>query len=126
MALVTHRFVQQNDPATVLSKHFCKDWVDVDQYSDTFEINFHRKLLLYSNLAVNTWFRCKSGDRELEAFDAPPQKVPGILLETDINTLSEMKDSAVFNPSEQLVFFRAAVVQSDSLVRAYFSERKSG
>jgi hypothetical protein len=116
LAAVLTRAAKVPDPAAEISGRFCRDeYIErAFQGSETFEIHNHKKYRLEDRFHVNGWVRWKCG------FEGNPQKRQRlVIVQQDINTLSEDLDSLQFAHDEIAQYFRAVKTAFDSTLATY-------
>jgi len=118
MAGLLNRFVKEPTPGLFLAKHFCKEtWHDAPfDRPERFEIHAHKRYALSNSFNVNSWVRCKTGVTN------KPAPEPIILVEQDINTLSEEIEEREFTEEQLRGFFQILPEEFDSILTLYFPE----
>jgi len=113
LATVILRFLETKTPGLDLAQHFCKErWITQPLTSpQKFEIHFYRRMNL-EEFEVNCWFRCKSGVLRDKSI---------ILIEQDINTLSEDIPKKNFGFGEIKKFLQVSSKEHETLLNSYFS-----
>lgn len=122
LALVVHRWVQEVDPAIVLSNRYCKaEMIDEQnenapfRHSIKFEIhNLKTYQSDINELMVNSWVRSRSGTHV--------NGRPAVTIEHDINTLHEKSETSAFSDTEIREFFDWASLESEKVLNLYYPE----
>lgn len=114
LAAMSHRHIICENPGILLATHFCKDeWLNAPlNRPENFELHAHKKYTLYEELEVNSWVRAKSAI-------LLPLKNQAIMVEQDINTLSELTEN-LFSADEVADFFRFAYPELKKVFGLYF------
>lgn len=114
LALVIVKSLEDSNPGLTLARHFCKDELMVEPFNrpERFEIHSHKKYKL-SNFNVNSWVRCKSGILKKD-------NVSIILVEQDINTLSEELENNEFDIDQIQDFAAVAAEEQKTIFDKYF------
>ena len=114
LAIVAVKFIKEENPGLALAKHFCKDeWIEQPfNHPEGFEIHSHKKYVL-NDFKINSWVRCKSGFLKKD-------NVKIILVEQDINTLSEEIEQNDFNIVQIKKFSNIVVKEQKSILNRYF------
>lgn len=115
LAFVLTRYVLVDNPGHFLANHFCKDrWARAPfNRPESFELHAHKVYQLPTGLAVNSWVRNRTGKASGD---------PIVLLEQDLNTLSEEVNSAAFSDAEIKGFFEACPAEADAILSLYYPE----
>ncbi len=119
MAVNIHRYRKHDNPGLYLAQHFCRDewWAKSPMNRpEHFEINSHKRFVLYNELTVNSWVRNKAG-RILS------NQEPIILIEQDINTLKEDENILNFREKELSDFYTKTPNELDHILSLYFPEK---
>lgn len=119
LAWVVTRTAELSDPAKTLAGHFCKQsWIagPLNRPSD-FELHSLKRFMM-NGTEVNSWMRCKTRPSVENASAAKA----AIVVENDINTLSETASTTKFDVQHIQPFFECAAIEADSIVRAYFPD----
>lgn len=119
LALVVRRWLPSDDPASTLTKAFCRrDLVNELsphsplRHSHSFRMDNLKKFASpIGGKIVNSWVRCSTGTVEGQA---------SILVEQDINTLSEAANATAFNPMEIREFFSWTPHELNKILNLYF------
>jgi hypothetical protein len=116
LAIVVKRIVPFEQPAKLLSEHFCKDeWLQGPlNRPQQFELHAHKVFEVPGSVYVNSWFRCKTAILNL------PEQRPGILIEQDFNTLKDI--GREYTQEDVETFFDAVVPAFDKVLDMYFPE----
>ena len=109
LAIVVIRHLEIEKPGFVLANHFCKKELMEEPFDrpEGFEIHAHKKYTI-SDFMVNSWVRCKAGS-------LVKNKKSIILVEQDINTLSEETEKNDFN-IEQIQNFCKLIYEEQYLI----------
>jgi hypothetical protein len=116
LASVLTRAAKIPDPAKEISERFCKPEFagSVFSGSETVEIHNHRRYRLLDRFHVNGWVRWKCG------YEGPPEKRQRLLIvQQDINTLSEDLDSLEFGSEDIKEYFESMEGEFDATLSAY-------
>lgn len=114
LALVAIRFLENPNPGSTLAQHFCKEkWIrEPFNRPESFEVHSHKKYE-FSHFKVNSWVRCKSGILKKD-------NAPIILVEQDINTVSEEIDKKGFDNKQIRSFADLATKEQESVLNKYW------
>ncbi len=115
MAVVLGRYLVTEQPAVVLSRHFCKEnWLrkGLTELED-FEMHSRRLAKFTTGYQVNSWIRFKSALLTIPKTN----KRPIILTEQDVNTLAEESETRNYTISDILKFWELAEVEVDTRFR---------
>ncbi len=113
LAIVAVRVMKEENPGEVLAQHFCKDkWIEGKLLPYNFEVHSHKKYTL-DGFNVNNWFRCKSG-RMIKSTDNV------IVVEQDMNTLSEELEKKDFSMGQITEFLGKAFMEQYNLLATFF------
>ncbi len=117
LALVVVKSLENPNPGLALARHFCKDELMTEPFNrpESFEIHSHKKYE-FSGFKVNSWVRCKSGILQ-------KANVPIILVEQDINTLSEELEKNEFDIDQTLSFIPLAAEEQRKILDKYFKKK---
>jgi hypothetical protein len=123
LACVVRRFMPDDTAGKDVATHFCRDeWLaDPLKRPSDFELHAAKQYEFAGWLKINSWFRCKS------ATLIPPNKerIPGILVEQDFNTLQAQVDKErIFTPEEIHRFFSEAPAEFQIVLDRYFPKRR--
>jgi len=120
IAALLNRFVKVPNPGLFLAQNFCKERWQVTPFNrpEKFEIHAHKRYMLSNRYNVNSWVRCKSGSINM------PSPEPIILVEQDINTLSEETETREFTNEQIKDFFQLVPKEFDLILSLYFPEDK--
>lgn len=119
IAAVLNRFAKEANPAKFLADHFCKERLQAQPFNrpETFEIHAHKRFPLAEKFTVNSWVRCKTGfSGKADA------RVSGVIVEQDLNTLSEESEKREFSREEITEFYRVVPDEFDLILSLYFPE----
>jgi hypothetical protein len=105
LAALASMYLRHESPASALSRYFCQS----DSFGNTFselkdfELHAMRRLALLEGLTVNSWTRFKVGlaSQQNSTFSV-------ILVERDVNTLTEETERRAFSSEEMKAFFSSA------------------
>jgi len=102
LAAVKASYAAADNPGLFLAKHFCRDQWNEKPLNDptNFEMHSHKRYVFRGRFKVNSWVRSKTG-RKVEK----SKKSPIILVEQDINTLTEDMGSVQFGHDDIGEFF---------------------
>jgi len=119
LAAVLRRYAPSQFPGLYLASHFCKEpWLEKPfNRPENFELHAHKRFLLAERFEVNSWVRNKTGTLSSEK-----EKRLIVLVEQDLNTLSEHAGERSFSEAEIDDFFSAAVPEFDIILRTYYPE----
>lgn len=120
IAAVINRFAQHDCPGKFLANHFCKEELLVKPFnrSESFELHAHKKYEI-SGFNVNSWVRNKS----IRISFPGMEESPAILVEQDLNTLSEEASELVFDRDKIGAYFETCVPEFDQIIDLYYSEQ---
>lgn len=115
---VVIRYAAHPAPGQYLSKHFCKEnWlVKPLNRPEGFELHAHKRFELLKEFIVNSWVRNKSGF----IFATPDSRKLAVLVEQDLNTLSEEVDKGNYTGTNIEAFFLAAAKEFDIILGLYY------
>lgn len=124
IALVANRFQPYDDPAKALANHFCRSHLLSSEPSskgplnrpENFELHAHKRFDL-GPFHVNSWVRCKTGSLRQDG-----ERRSVIIVEQDLNTLSERAAETEFSEDEIRDFYQLAISELDVILRLYFPE----
>jgi hypothetical protein len=114
LAAVVTRYVVNDQPAVYLARHFCQErWLAAPfNRPENFELHAHKRFQLSEGITANSWVRNKTGKlRDTSS--------PIVLIEQDLNTLTEETDRE-FAEAEIRRFFEAASSEFDTILNLYF------
>lgn len=122
IACVVTRVAPDGAPAKVLAGHFCKDqWLSgALKRPENFELHAHKRFKLGDLFVVNSWMRCKSA--ALEADQKEP--TPCILVEQDLNSLSEELETRELGTGDIDAFLKLAWVELGQILSLYFAGKE--
>lgn len=114
LANVTIKYWETENPALLLAKHFCKDKFIEEPFNrpKSFEIHSHKQYKT-DNFEINSWVRCKTGNLE-------KGNEPIIIVEQDINTLSEHTNEMEFDINKIDTFVQMAYKEQEEVLIKYF------
>jgi len=114
LAIVTVKFVEDNNPGLTLAQHFCQErWLTIPfNRPENFEIHAHKKYP-FENFNINSWVRCKTGFLMKNA-------TPIILVTQDINTLAEEAEGKDFSIKELIRFLKVISKEQGHILGLYF------
>jgi len=117
LALVLTRTARHEKPGLFLATHFCKEELMKAPFDrpENFELHGHKKFKLSKKYDVNSWVRNKTGQLIIEN-----DKSPVVLIEQDINTLSEKMNNSDFNQEDIKSFFSDAQIESAKILKLYY------
>lgn len=117
LAAVVVRYAFQESPGLFLSTHFCHErWLNAPlNRPESFELHAHKRFLMANRFQVNSWVRNKTGTLQHENAQRNI-----ILIEQDLNTLSENLPSSAYNIEEMTQFFEAVVPELDHILSLYY------
>lgn len=112
LAVVFLKFLETETPGLDLAKHFCKEkWITSPSIPpQKFEIHFYHRTV-HEGFNINCWFRCKTGILN--------NNKNIILIEQDINTLTEELLKKHFSFGEIEKFLSVALEKQESLLSSY-------
>lgn len=120
LGLVITRSCPVESPARVLVERFCRDDVKDPGSPDAplrkslnFEIHNHKRYNLPAGFTVNSWVRCRTGALGKDGR-------PALLIDQDINTLTEEIGERNFSVGEIASFYDTGVQEADTILRKYF------
>lgn len=121
LAAVLTRHARVDEPGQVLARHFCRDrWLRGPLHRpEGFEIHAHKVYSPFNDIPMNSWIRARSAP-----IGAPVHQF--ILVEQDLNSLSEERSSRRFASDEVRGMFDTIAGESDSILRSYFPEELEG
>lgn len=120
IAALLKRFSYNENPASEIASHFCKDQFIVRPFNEpnNFEIHAHKKYKFDESFEVNSWVRVKSAVLKFK----PDNKVSSaIIVEQDINTLSELIETRIYTKDDIVYFFNKISAEFDKTITLYFS-----
>jgi hypothetical protein len=117
IACIAARYLLAERPASLLSRHFCKEnWLErALPDSEAFELHSLRKTRIGQKFDVNSWIRFKSGQL---AIPSTPVR-PIVLVEQDINTLAETEGIAEYKYEEVVSFYSLVEVELENRFRSF-------
>jgi hypothetical protein len=120
LGFVIMRSCPIDHPAQILIDRFCNAEVkDPDsasaplRNSTNFEIHNHKRYALQPDLVVNSWVRCRTA-----AAETPP--TPLVIVEQDINTISEELPKRSFDVEQIRLYFEVAANEAERILGKYF------
>lgn len=128
LALVTHRLQLHDVPGRALASHFCRPELLSDEPNrkgplnrpEKFELHAYKRFQL-GEFTVNSWVRCKTGELATE-----DRRRPIILVEQDLNTLSEALTETEFSDDDIRNFHHRCATESEMILRLYFPDDDKG
>ena len=113
LAAVTTRYAPHVNPGKFLAQHFCQErWLRAPlNRPENFELHAHKTFPMSESFVVNSWVRNKTGIAQVG---------PVVLVEQDINTLSEEASSRDFSSDEISMFFALVRKEFDKILNLYF------
>jgi hypothetical protein len=119
LAGIIRRYADHPEPGLFLSRHFCKDrWFAAPlNRPENFELHAHKRFKLGEKFDVNSWVRNKTG----KATSAGESKSI-VLLEQDINTLSEEVPNRDFSKEDIANFYNLIPSEFDKILKLYYPE----
>jgi hypothetical protein len=122
LASIVTRYALQQSPGLFLSRHFCQErWHGAPlNRPQSFEMHVHKRFLLANEYEVNSWMRNKTGTIQSET---SPQEI--VLVEQDLNTLSEDLPSRAYDMEQMNRFFEVAVPEFDTILNLYYPLQES-
>lgn len=116
IAFVSIKFLEDGSPGLTLAQSFCKDNLLKEPFNrpENFEIHSHKAYTLES-FKVNSWVRCKSGVLKTD-------KTPIILVEQDINTISDETENNEFSIEDIAKFGSLVDAEQEIILTKYFPE----
>lgn len=120
LATVLHRFSLQEDPSKEIASHFCKEPFLRNPFNRpaSFELHARKRYQFIKALEVNSWVRIKSGQVQYPSEDSKPI----VLVEQDINTLSEIIETRNYTGEEIFSFFSNVFNEFNEILKKYFLE----
>jgi hypothetical protein len=114
LAIVSNRFIEDDNPALRLAKHFCKEkWIKKPfNRPESFEIHSH-KVYQLGEFTINSWVRCKSGSLK-------NNNKPIVIVEQDINTLSDELDKKSYQNIKIKKFAGSVIKEQKEILNKYF------
>ena len=114
LAAVITRFVPQENPASCLASHFCREeWLLAPfNRPGGFELHAHKRFTL-ADFEVNSWVRSKTGH-----LTEGQRSVPIVVVEQDLNTLPEEQHN--FDAGRIRQFYETAATESDAILQLYY------
>jgi len=118
VAAIIRRFAVIENPGREIAAHFCKeDFIRAPfDRPEGFEIHAHKVYDLSDFDQVNSWVRIRSGVAQFP--DSAPQRA--IIIEQDINTLSEGMEDKDYSSQKINRFFGIVADEFDIILRLYF------
>jgi hypothetical protein len=120
VACIISRLGDASDPGKALAKHFCKpQWIDGPlNRPSSFEMHAHKRFRLDDLFEVNSWVRVKTAVRKEEnAVPFPPNV---ILVEQDVNSLTELMESRELSEHDLRRFFELSPREMCHVLEMYF------
>jgi hypothetical protein len=123
LACVVTRVAPDRTPGVTLARHFCQPrWLSgpLNRPGD-FELGAHKRFALGGRIEVNSWFRCKTGALEERRSETDsPITSPVIIVEQDLNTLSEEVENREYTSDEIAAFFGYIPGSAEEIMELYF------
>ena len=118
VAGVIKRYADIEDPAMFLAKHFCSErWLNGPiNEPESLELHTHKVYQLRKSLKVNSWVRSRTA-----AQTYAEKTKPVVMIEQDINTLSEELERK-FDGREIKTFFTALPRHFEEILLRYYPE----
>ncbi len=116
LALVLTRVHEVANAAQLLIQRFCNTGAQQAPFnrSSNFEIHNHKVYQFPgTTLSVNSWVRCKS-------ITAEALNTGFVVVEQDLNTLTEQANESTFDAEMTRNFFVTAMNEADSILELYF------
>jgi len=119
LAGIIKRYADHPEPGLFLSRHFCKDrWYETPlNRPENFELHAHKRFKLGDQFDVNSWVRNKTGKAT-----SANESMSIVLLEQDINTLSEEAPNQNFSKEDIASFCNLIPSEFDSILKLYYPE----
>jgi hypothetical protein len=123
LATVLKRFSFKDDPSREIANHFCKDIYLKKPFDSpaSFELHARKRYNLLGLFEVNSWVRIKSGQLKY-LNDPPPPSLPIVIIEQDINTISEIMETRQYSGEETSTFFSKIFDELNSVLQLYFPQ----
>jgi len=117
LAAVLNRYAQHPSPGLFLARHFCQErWLTGSlNRPENFELHAHKRFSLSGRFLVNSWVRSKTG-----RLSSGEENQPIVLVEQDLNTLSEEIETQAFSKEDIDRFFSSTVTEFDVILRLYY------
>lgn len=121
-ALILNRFSENDQPAKTLARHFCRpELLSAEPKGplnrpENFELHAHKTYRL-GEFDINSWVRCKTG-----FLSVGDSRARIILVEQDLNTLSETAATMRLEVGTVRRFLALAAPEMDSILRVYFAD----
>jgi len=114
-ALVSRRCAHES-PGLFLSRYFCKQEIIRGPLNrpESFEIHARKSYVLGGKFKINSWVRNKTGVLP------PPSNRHIVLVEQDLNTLSEDAQTLSFENADIRDFFSTVASEFDSILAIYY------
>jgi hypothetical protein len=120
IGFVVARYCQAPEPAQQLVSRFCNDelkdpWSKNAPFRNSRDFQIHnlKQYKCSLNLTINSWVRCKAGTQV-------SGDTPVIVVEQDINTLSEEMDGRALSAQQVQGFLEMACQEMTSILNLYF------
>ena len=115
VGMIVARAKRVEDPGIELSRQFAQDrWLERPlNRPEGFELHAHKKFLLLPNLTVNSWMRVRTAK-------SGPAEYDHVLVEQDINTLTEEQDERQFEATDLQEIATRTAEEFDSILGVYF------
>lgn len=120
LAGVFNRINELKSPVSLIINQFCKRNLagKVFRNCDNFEIHSHKRYELTNTYPVNSWIRFKTGFKGKRS-----DNIRILIIQQDINTLSEELETRDYSNEEINLFFRTIVKEFNDILRLFFSTR---
>jgi hypothetical protein len=122
IATVLKRFSLKDDPSIEIANHFCKEKflrMPFDRPA-SFELHARKRYIFSESFEVNSWVRIKSGNVQYPSVPS----LPIVLVEQDINTISEVMEVKQYTGEEISSFFRLIFAEFNDILQLYFPKNK--
>lgn len=106
-----------DSPGVQLAQHFCKErWIQAPlNRPEGFELHAHKRFHLADRWEVNSWVRNKTGRVTIG-----DESRPCVVVEQDLNSLSEEADKRDISPTELAEFLSEATPESERILALYY------
>ncbi len=120
LAAVVTRYTRMERPGLFLAKHFCHErWHAAPlNRPENLELHAHKRYRLAGQFDVNSWVRNKTGKESPAGGDVRDI----VLVEQDINTVTEEEPQVTFDEGQIRRFFTEVVPEFDHILRLYYPE----
>jgi hypothetical protein len=122
IAAVINSYTIHENPGLFLAEHFCKERCRDAPLNrpENFELHAHKRFSLGDKFTVNSWVRNKTG-----SISSSPEKQSIVLVEQDINTLTEEMSSQNFTVEQFKEFFKLASREFGYILKLYYPKKVS-